>query len=335
MMKTVIDVLRAFGGSFLGRDPSYYPRRAASEKIESKEMLDTIKASLKDFKFDANELGKADPKLLLDRAKDSLEEAKKQTEYQDAKAGRLLTIVAFLTAAVGTVFGKFIDLYPLHNGAAPASETSLWITGTYLLFGVYLLLVAAGALVTFHAMSTRFVWPTANNLADKPDVDSMLFWQQIIRTKPEAWGTVFAGEKGELLRTYYLNYVSEAYLVSAKVADKLRYLDPGQRLLILSIRVLFGLFLLIALTFTLVPPPPKAAAAPAAAPAAVAAPCVAGAPATAAAGEEKTASGNGQPTAATRADAPATGVATVASAASAAAALQAPKASTPSASGKK
>ena len=121
----------------------------------------------------------------------------------------------------------------------------------------------------------------------------------------------------------------------ARWPDKLRYLDPGQRLLILSIRVLFGLFLLIALTFTLVPPPPKAAAAPAAAPAAVAAPCVAGAPATAAAGEEKTASGNGQPTAATRADAPATGVATVASAASAAAALQAPKASTPSASGKK
>lgn len=331
MMKTVIDVLRALGGSFFGRDPSYYPRRSASEKIESKEMLDAIKASLKDFKFDANELGKADPKLLLDRAKDSLEEAKKQTEYQDAKAGRLLTIVAFLTAAVGTVFGKFIDLYPLRNGAAAVSETSLWITVTYLLFGVYLLLVAAGALVTFHAMSTRFVWPTANNLADKPDVDSMLFWQQIIRTKPEAWGTVFAGEKGELLRTYYLNYVSEAYLVSAKVADKLRYLDPGQRLLILSIRVLFGLFLLIALTFTLVPPPPKAAAVPAPG----AAPCVAGAPATAAAGADKTASGNCQPTVATRADAPATGAATVASGASAAAAPQAPKASTPSASGKK
>ena len=50
----------------------------------------------------------------------------------------------------GTVFGKFIDLYPLHNGLAPVSETSAWVKATYLLFGVYLLLVAAGALVTFH-----------------------------------------------------------------------------------------------------------------------------------------------------------------------------------------
>lgn len=256
-------MLKALVGSFFGRDLSYYPRREkTAEKIESKEMLEEIRKSLDGFDFDASELAKtADPKLLLDRAKDSLEEAKKQTEYQDAKAGRLLTIVAFLTAAVGTVFGKFIDLYPLHNGAAPVSETSLWVTATYLLFGIYLLLVAAGALVMFHAMSTRFVWPPGgSNLADKDEVVSVLFFQSIIRTKPEAWGKLFAGDKAELMRAYYKNYATEAYLIANKVADKLRYLDPGQRLLNLSIRVLLCLFLLIALTFTFVTPPPKAAA---------------------------------------------------------------------------
>lgn len=256
-----LTLMQALAGSFFGRDLSYYPRREQTgEKIESKEMLEAIRKSLDTFDFDSAELAKtADPKLLLDRAKDSLEEAKKQTEYQDAKAGRLLTIVAFLTAAVGTVFGKFIDLYPLHIGAAPLGETSLWVTATYLLFGIYLLLVAAGALVMFHAMSTRFVWPPGgSNLADKDEIMSLLFYQSIVRTKPEAWGKVFAGDKAELMRTYYKNYATEAYLIANKVADKLRYLDPGQRLLNLSIRILLCLFLLIILTLAIVAPPPKA-----------------------------------------------------------------------------
>ncbi|CAN7595358.1 hypothetical protein [Variovorax paradoxus] len=266
-IRTEMGFLGAIWGSLLGSGLSYYPRQEESAKrIESKEMLEGIQKSLKGFDFDPAELTKAsDPKLLLDRARDSLEETKKQTEYQDAKAGRLLTIVAFLTAAVGTVFGKFIDLYPLHNGLAPVSETSLWVSLTYLLFGIYLLLVAAGALVTFHAISTRFVWPPGgSNLADKNEIVSLLFFQQIVRTKPESWGKAFAGDKAELLRMYYKNYVTEAYLVATKVADKLRYLDPGQRLLIASIRVLFALFLLLIVTFVLVPPPPKTAATPAA-----------------------------------------------------------------------
>jgi hypothetical protein len=258
-----LTLMQALVGSFKGSDLSYYPRRAASaEKIDSKAMLDEIRKSLDAFDFADAELTKTvDPKLLLDRAKDSLEEAKKQTEYQDAKAGRLLTIVAFLTAAVGTVFGKFIDLYPLHNDAALVSWTSLFVGATYLLFGIYLLLVAAGALVTFHAMSTRFIWPPGGgNLADKDDIVSVLFYQSIVRTKPEAWGKLFAGDQATLMRTYYKNYATEAYLVATKVADKLRYLDPGQRLLNISIRVLLCVFLLIIVTFTFVAPPTKAAA---------------------------------------------------------------------------
>jgi hypothetical protein len=254
---------QALVGSLLGSDLSYYPRReTTAERIDSKEMLDEIRASLDAFDFATAEVTKTvDPKLLLDRAKDSLEEAKKQTEYQDAKAGRLLTIVAFLTAAVGTVFGKFIDIYPLHNDSALVSWTSFWVGATYLLFGIYLLLVASGALVVFHAMSTRFVWPPGgSNLADKDDIVSVLFYQSIIRTKPEAWGKLFAGDQATLMRTYYKNYATEAYLIATKVADKLRYLDPGQRLLIVSIRVLLCVFLSIILTFTFVTPPSKVAA---------------------------------------------------------------------------
>ncbi|MGH6648911.1 hypothetical protein [Aquabacterium sp.] len=253
VIQSPINVVCALLGSLVGSDVAYYPRRADSgENISPEDVLDEIGKPFGSFAFSSG-----DPKLLLDCARNSLEEARKQTEYQDAKAGRLLTIVAFLTAAIGTVFGKFIDLYPLHNIGASASGTSLLVTTTYGLFGLYLFLVAAGALVTFHAMSTRFVWPGDKDQADKVKVGSLLFFKQVIRTQPGAWGKLFVGDQDVLLRKYYENYAAEAYLISAKVADKLRYLDPGQRLLNLSIRVLLGLFCSLIVTFAMVVPPPK------------------------------------------------------------------------------
>lgn len=260
IIQSPIDVVRALFGSMFGVDVAYYPRKAdGGANLSPEDMLKGIQDSFGGFAFSPDELIKsADPKLLLDRAKDSLDEARKQTEYQDAKAGRLLTIVAFLTAAIATVFGKFIDLYPLHSGQASVRDAAPWVMITYGLFGLYLLLVAAGALVTFHAMSTRFVWLGGKDQADKPEVGSVLFFKQVIRTRPESWGELFAGDRGELLRTYYKNYVTEAYLISAKVADKLRYLDPGQRLLLWSIRILLGLFCSLIMTFVIVAPPPKA-----------------------------------------------------------------------------
>jgi hypothetical protein len=257
--REIIDVIKnetlnALWGALCGKDLKHYPRQDETKPIESKALLDAIHRALDNFSFESKETETIDPKLLIDRAKDSLEEVKKQTEYQDGKAGRLLTIVAFLTAAVGTVFGKFVDIYPLHKSLDIGGWASFWVASTYLLFGAYLLFVAAGAMVTFHAMSTRFVWPGGRNLADLDEVRSFLFFQQIIRTKPEAWGNAFAGSKTNLLRGYYKHYVAEAYLVAAKVADKVRYLDPGQRLLLSGIRVLLGLFILVMITFALVPP---------------------------------------------------------------------------------
>lgn len=251
----MFDIVRALCGSLFGVDLAYYPRREGTRtRIESDEIVASIRKALDQFSFESSDSTKSvDAKLLMDRAKDSLEEVRKQTEYQDGKAGRLLTIVAFLTAAVGTVFGKFIDVYPLH-GAPSAGATSWWVTSTYLLFGIYLLLVAAGAMVTFQAMSTRFVWPKGSNLADKDHVLSLLFFKEIIRTRPEAWGRAFAGDKNELPQMYYKNYVTEAYLIATKVADKIRYLDPGQRLLLWGIRTLLGLFIVIMLTCAFVTP---------------------------------------------------------------------------------
>jgi hypothetical protein len=107
-------------------------------------------------------------------------------------------------------------------------------------------------------MRTRFVWPSGDE-ADKAQVPSFLFYQGIIRATPEAWGAAFEGDKTALLNEYYKNYVTEAYLVAAKVADKLRYLASAETLLLGAIRVLLFGFVCMSLTFAFVRPTPASA----------------------------------------------------------------------------
>ncbi|HRQ58628.1 MAG TPA: hypothetical protein PLN31_14540 [Azoarcus taiwanensis] len=241
-------MFKALWNSFIGKDIGYYPRQC-NQSVSSDDVIKRVTAGLNDF-----EIGTADTKTLMDRVKDSLEEGKKQTEYQDTKAARLLTIVAFLTAAVAAVFSKFIDKYPLHDSSLVDWQWYGVIVASYAFFGLYILSVAAGAMMSFHAMRTRFFWPGGKDTADGDKVRSLLFFQPIVGTTPEAWAEAFAVDKDKLLREYYKNYVTEAYLVAAKAADKIRYLDPAQRLLHWGIRFLLLCFLSVILTFAFVPP---------------------------------------------------------------------------------
>jgi len=192
--------------------------------------------------------------LRLNLAKTSLAEVKSQTEYQDAKAARLLTIVAFVTAAVGMLFGKFIDLYPLHHSFEVGGRSAIIVELTYGSIGVYLILIACGAMIIFHATATRFIWPTEPDGADPNKVRSVLFFQHIGQTSADSWGKVFASDSDTLLQTYYECFVAETYLVSVKVSDKVRYLDSGQKILLSAIRVLLIAFLLTIITFIAVEP---------------------------------------------------------------------------------
>ncbi|WP_434733004.1 hypothetical protein NL154_16525 [Rhizobium sp. YTUHZ044] len=49
----------------------------------------------------------------LKLARQSLDEVKALTDYQDGKATRLLTIITFLSAFSGVLFNRFSDTYPL------------------------------------------------------------------------------------------------------------------------------------------------------------------------------------------------------------------------------
>ncbi|NDU79072.1 hypothetical protein GWI34_41815, partial [Actinomadura sp. DSM 109109] len=123
-----------------------------------------------------------------------------------------------------------------------------------------------GALVVFHATRTRFKYPTpepegAGARRSRPG--SYLFYSDIIELRPEMWARAFTASANspsgsvpldeELSIRYLKNYIAESYLVAAKVADKLRYLQPAQDILAFAVRMLVIWILLLAFTTAIVP----------------------------------------------------------------------------------
>src|SRR5690606_29402250 len=104
----------------------------------------------------------SDPNLdkAIELARASLNEAKQQTEYQDQKATRLLTVTTFLTALAGAFFATFSGDYPLHTLGSVSGQPFYLLLATYLAFVMFVVSALAGALVTFHATRTRFKYPT-------------------------------------------------------------------------------------------------------------------------------------------------------------------------------
>src|SRR5262245_62146975 len=91
--------------------------------------------------------------VVHDMARASLDEGKALTEYEDAKVGRLLVIVAFLTALAGAVFNRFSTTYPLPRMSELMSDSAYsWALLTYLLFTAYTVIVALSAFVVFDAI---------------------------------------------------------------------------------------------------------------------------------------------------------------------------------------
>ncbi|HET7058514.1 MAG TPA: hypothetical protein VFI05_07260 [Nitrospiraceae bacterium] len=265
----------AVWNAFRGADISYYPRTIDSQTGEPRtlpipQIVEDIKEVLSMLDEDIPE----DVQRYLDRGRESLDEVKGLTEYQDQKATRLLTIIAFLSALSGALFAKFMDLYPLHTGPfrfPPCWRTCL-VLSTYSLFAVFILSAISGALVIFHATRTNFKYPKAHPLdkhTESAGNGSYLFYSDIVSMRPAEWAQSFLCSRGfvrdggqresyglatELPTRYLKNYVLESYLVACKIADKLRYLQPAQSILSFSIRVLFLWVIFISSTWIFVPP---------------------------------------------------------------------------------
>lgn len=257
---TPLPIWRAVWGALRSHEVDFYPQiigaDGRSALLPTKEMMIEFGAASKHWKdIDATD-AQLDDAIKL--ARQSLDEVKDQTEYQDQKATRLLTVTTFLTALSGALFTRLNDAYPI---ARLSEEPWCWILligVAYVLFGLFLLASLSGALVTYHATRTRFKYTNDDVVAkDCGSPKSRLFYRSITNVRPKVWSLSFvegpnevtAGTKPKLradLKCRYLtDLVGETYLVACKTADKLRYLDPAQRLLAMALR--FLLFWVLAL----------------------------------------------------------------------------------------
>src|SRR5579862_57732 len=90
--------------AFRNKETKAFPNEGGA-RLEPGDIAKRIRGSLAGITTAPDE-------ALIAKAQESLAEAKGQTEYQDQKVSRLLTIVSFLTAAAGALFSKIADCYP-------------------------------------------------------------------------------------------------------------------------------------------------------------------------------------------------------------------------------
>ena len=131
-------------------------------------------------------------------AREGLDEVKGQTEYQDSKATRLLTITTFLSALSGALLARFLDSYPLRESLDAGWPTAILIASSYLMFGFFAVCSICGAIITFHATRTRFRYPSPAPAAPTGDFPrSLIFWSGILSSTPADWAGAFVDDKGD------------------------------------------------------------------------------------------------------------------------------------------
>jgi predicted lipid-binding transport protein (Tim44 family) len=264
------EILATTVKALVGRELSYFPRLqqpgTRARSVPDAEIIRDIEAALPQGPPD-----EATSAALLRLCRETLDEVKELTEYQDQKATRLLTIVAFLSALAGVLFARLSDAYPLlillKSGLRPLAFAA--VIGAYITFAMFVILAISGALVIFHATRTVFKYPREpDSVISDQRPSSVLFYAGIIGVTPRQWARTFVAPEAEQVawrhnvgEQYLRSYIVESYLVAAKVADKIRYLQPGQQLLLFAIRMLLLFVLALVCVIALVAPPPKATAA--------------------------------------------------------------------------
>lgn len=270
--KANLSLLAAVWNAFWWREIDFYPRIATDGKIETMGTPEVV-AEINDATEHWNNIEGTMIEEALKLARQSLDEVKEQTEYQDQKATRLLTVTTFFGALSGLLFARFQDSYPLGAISTVKSDAIFLLIASYIVFSAFVMAALSGALVIFHATRTRFKYPPFETVSkQEEDPKSLLFYSALVRVRPRTWANAWiatgqAGDGGSrpMLRTdfrqrYLQNLVGETYLVAAKTADKLRYLQPAQSLLAISLRCLFVWLILLGVISVAIPPTKPAVA---------------------------------------------------------------------------
>ncbi|MGO9520374.1 MAG: Pycsar system effector family protein [Candidatus Korobacteraceae bacterium] len=190
-------------------------------------------------------------------AQRSLDTVTHLTEYQDDKANRILTAMAFMSAFAAVVFVVVPSRYPLSMPLmllrAGLKAESYLLFALYGAFVLYALTLTVGVAFVLHAVRPRFNVPKGW----KPDGSkpaSYLFFEKIVEVFPTDWANAFVGvTKDDLLETQVKNAILEAYLIAEKIGVKMKWLTRGVMLFFASTIVLAVLLPLVAATLVLVP----------------------------------------------------------------------------------
>jgi Family of unknown function (DUF5706) len=191
----------------------------------------------------------------------SLETVTHLTEYEDDKANRILTAMAFMSAFAAVIFAVVPSRYPLSMPLILAGKGFRWeaflLFVAYGAFVVYALALTMGVVCVLHAVRPRFnVSKTWKPDGSKPG--SLLFFDKIIDVSPADWANEFANsDKDGLLSTFARNSILETYLIAEKIAFKMKWLTCGVRLFFVSTIVLAILLPLVVATLALVPEKPE------------------------------------------------------------------------------
>jgi hypothetical protein len=192
-----------------------------------------------------------------DAAKASFVEVKSLTEYQDGKASRLLTVIAFLSVVVGAVFTRFSSEYAWPGFARPRGSPEWWLpSATYLLFIAYVVTVTLAVLFVLIAIRPTFNLPAGWRTGGGDQPKSMLFYAGILAASAPNWAAKFERlcEDNALKAEYTKCYVGEAFLVAEKVADKLSLIRFGMGALLSAMVILLLFFALFGATVIFIEP---------------------------------------------------------------------------------
>jgi hypothetical protein len=198
-----------------------------ASKAEQPAVPVVIESQLNSWTVDQNDM----PQLLAQTAR-SLDTVTKLTQYEDEKANRLLTAIAFLSAFVATLFATIPNRFP------PGSIDKLWNEGLHVrsmllesdygLFCLYAVLVSVGVSMILYGVQPRFNLPKVPTSKKGPK--SLLFYRFIIETVPEEWGKAFSGVSSHDLEMQYVkNSIVETYLVAQKIPVKIKWVTRGVR----------------------------------------------------------------------------------------------------------
>src|SRR3546814_8265081 len=104
----------AFVGAFLGRKLAHYPRFPDADgnwrQVTDSEMMARVSSGLSQLSHDDSRLHDA-----VKAGRETLDEVKSLTEYQDQKANRILTNIKFLSALSSILFARLVASHPLRS----------------------------------------------------------------------------------------------------------------------------------------------------------------------------------------------------------------------------